>query len=114
VPHVRIKRLGTGDGQHHRAQREKCAQPVTQEEAERIERVQRVKDDHRVGGDVHDPQHRDDPKVGEHDRAEEDTDASCAMRLDREQPDEDEHGDRHDERRKMWRDRLQSLDGRKD
>ena len=110
MPHVGIQRLGPGHGQHDRAHGEKRAQPVGQEEVERIERVQGVEDDCRVGGDVHDPEHRDCREVDQHDRAEKSADAARAMGLDREKPDQDDHRDGHNEGAEPWFDCLQPLD----
>jgi hypothetical protein len=69
-------------------------------------------DQRSVGGDMHDPEHRDGDEIEDHDRAEERANPRRAVRLDREQADQDADRDRHHIRPESRFDRGQPLNGR--
>ena len=44
MPHVRVKRLGPGDGEEHRAQHHEADEAVTEQELQAVDRIERQKD----------------------------------------------------------------------
>jgi hypothetical protein len=58
MSHVRVQRLGSGDGQHHRGQREERGREVADQEAEGVGGGQRL-EDRGMGGDTTYPDHAD-------------------------------------------------------
>ena len=83
VPHVGIQRLGPGDGEQHGAEHHERGKSVPGDEAQRVQRVERVQH-HRVVDDVAYP---DCPAPGTTaaDRPENSADTAGAAALEREQ-----------------------------
>ena len=111
MAHVGVKRLGSGDRQEHRSEREKGELRVDGEELQRPLRAEG--DEHLWGAhDIGDAEHREHRHVDEDDGAEETADLGGAPRLDDEQADEDDDRNRDDERLEPGFDDGQALDRR--
>ena len=91
VAHVGVERLGAGDGQHHRAERNKGEPAVAQAEGHGVVRRERAQH-RRVARDAGRPQHTEGCEPQHHHRAEHPADAAGAAALRREQ--RDDHRDR--------------------
>jgi hypothetical protein len=113
MAHVRIECLGTRNGEHHGAQRQKRLQRRQQEEIERIERIDRP-ENVRVLQDAHDTERRDRDEIDHHDRPEQRSDAARARALDEEQEDQDRDRQRHHQIAERGIDDRQTLDRRQD
>ena len=111
VPHVRVQRLGAGDREHDRGQREERDREVVEEEVQRVGRRQRLED----LGVVGDPAHAargDGQKPDDHHRAEQPPDGRRADALEQEQHDDDRRGDRDDQVLQRRLGDLEALDRR--
>ena len=109
MPHVRVQRLGAGQRQHHRAQRDESEPTMLDQEDKCGKRVQRRQDARRLlnveradDSQYHEPEHHDGP--------EDRTDARGPAFLHDEEPDEDRERDRHDVRLELRGRNLQALD----
>ncbi len=63
MPHVGVKRLGSGYREHHRAHGDERAHRFLDVEVDRIARVQGRQHDRRVIDDVSHPEHRKDDEI---------------------------------------------------
>ena len=109
MPHVRVQRLGAGDGQDHGGQGEKRGAEVVGQEAQRIGGRQRLQD-HRMGGDAPYAERREDGEPDGHDRAEHSPHGARAQPLRHEQQDDDHHRDRDNDARHRRFGDLDALD----
>jgi hypothetical protein len=96
VSHVRVQRLGSGDGEHHRGQREERGREMPGQEAEGVGRGQRL-EDRRVGRDAAHPDDADRGEPDAHDRPEQAAHGTGAQSLQKKQDDDDRRRDRHDQ-----------------
>ena len=92
---IGVERLGAGDGEKDRAQRDETDLAVVQQEHDRVERIE-GEQDLRPGGHMGDAGDRDHHEPQHHDGAEEGRDLGGAARLHRKQHDQDRHGQGHD------------------
>jgi hypothetical protein len=111
VPHVGVKRLGTGDGEEDRAEDDKGGVAVRRRKPQRMRWIERGEDagclhDVRDAGcaERHEPQQAHRPEQQAHD--------SGSVFLDREQRDQDPDRDRHDVGLERGGPDLQPLDRR--
>ena len=110
VAAVGVQRLGAGDRQHDRAEREERGDAVIEEEAHRPRRREALQDlgvrDHLAAAENPDGQ-----KPDEDDRAEQPADRAGAEPLGQEQADEDHQRDRDDQMLEARGGDVQALDG---
>ena len=92
VPHVRIQRLASGDGEHHRAEHQESLGAVLDEEGRGIRWRERAQH-RRVLRDLSRPQEADGEKPQHHHRSEPPAEGAGAAALDREEADQDHHRD---------------------
>ena len=112
VSHVRVQRLGSGDGQDDGGQGEERGVEVAEQEADRVAGRQRLQD-HRVRGDGPHAEHADHGEPDAHDRPEHSPHGARAQPLNQEQDDDDRHRDGDDQiGHRRCRD-LDALDRRK-
>ena len=91
---VGIERFRPGDREEHGAEREETDDPVSQQELNAVERIERPHD-RRVLHDMDEPARRDDHEPHRHHRPKERRDARGAARLHRQQHEQDQHCQRH-------------------
>jgi hypothetical protein len=108
MAHVRIERLRTGDGKHHRAHRHERHPALIDEEGQRIRRRQAL-EDRRPFGDQARPGERQRPEPQQHHRAEQGADPLGAPALRGEQRRERADGERHDDVAQAGVDDLETL-----
>ena len=111
MAHVGVKRLGAGHRVDHRAERQERIERVGGEEAPDVDRAERP-EDLRMADDVMHAHRRDRREIDQHDRAEHLADPIRAVRLDREQADQDRERDPHDVGLERGADDAEPLDRR--
>ncbi len=108
---VGVERLGAGDREKHGAQRHKADHAVMEHEGNGVERIEREQD-FRTTHDLRQCRKPDNQEPDQHHRSEESGDACRAARLNREQRDQDQDGDRHDIGVERRGDELDAFDRR--
>ena len=108
MAHVGIQGFSAGQCQDDRAQDEKALPALVLKELHGVQRIQRL--EHlRVLDQAAKSQITHGQKPQDHDRAEQDADAACAVSLDREQGQQHTHGDGLDEGMQSWCADLQAF-----
>ena len=96
VPHVRVYRFGSGDGQDDGGQREERGLEMADQEADGIGRGQCLQDLGVIGDATH-AEHAEHGEPDGHDRSEQPPHRARAQPLRQEQGDDDRHRDRDDQ-----------------
>jgi hypothetical protein len=109
VAHVGVERLDARDHEHDRAEHPDAVPAVRREEDQRVVRQQRV-EDVRVIARVPRAERGERREPHQHHRPEQPADHTRAPVLEREQPEQQCAGDRHDERLERLRRDLEALD----
>ena len=112
MAHVGVESLATGDDEDDRPEDVDPAEAVPQKELD-APPGRESPDNLRLLEDLPQPQKREGREPNEHHRAEQLPDVAGATRLDREQADEDQAGDRNDEALEGWAGDGEPFDGRK-
>ncbi len=110
VAHVGVERLGSREAEHDRAEDGDAAPAVQREESNRITRIDRG-ENRRIARDTPYTDRRDDHEPEREHRSEDAADAPGADGLQREQPDQNRDGERHDVGLESERRHRQSFDG---
>ena len=111
MTHVGIQRLGAGDTQKHRAQHQKAGQAVGEQIRQAVNRIECGKHS-RMLSDTVNAHHRHRREPQQHDRTKEVTNFGGALRLYREQHEQDHHRDGNDIRLYRRRRHIQAFQRR--